>query len=83
MEGSENGGIGCHDSGLVTITSGQVLRSDDGDRVSGLYRTYQNHLGMVIGQIGVLYDASEERPEPERFLRGFEIKDEVDGVHLP
>ena len=49
MEGSEDVFIGGDDGGLVTITSGKILRSDDGDRVSGLYRTYQNHLGMVIG----------------------------------
>ena len=37
---------------------------------------------MVICQIGVLYDASEKRPETERFLRGFEVQDKVDSVHL-
>ena len=37
---------------------------------------------MVVCQIGVLYDAGEKRPETERFLRGFEVQDKVDSVHL-
>ena len=36
MEGSEDVFIGGDDGGLVTITSGKILRSDDGDRASGL-----------------------------------------------
>ena len=82
VEGGKNGRVGSDDSGLVTITTCEVLGSDDGDRVSGLFRTYQNHLRMVVCQIGVLYDAGEKRPQSERFLRGFEVQDKVDGFHL-
>lgn len=82
MEGSEDVLIGGDDGGLVTITTGEVLRGDDRDRLPGS-GLYQDHLGMVIGEIGVLDDAREERPEAKRLLRSLEIKDEVDGVHLP
>ena len=36
VEGSKNGSVGSDDSGLITITSCQILAGDDGDRVSGL-----------------------------------------------
>ena len=80
MEGSEDVFIGGDDGGLVTITTGEVLRGDDRDCLSGCGFN-QDHLGMVIGEIGVLDDAREERPEAKRFLRSLEIKDEVDSVH--
>lgn len=82
MEGSEDVFIGGDDGGLVTITTGEVLRSDDRDRLPGI-GLYQDHLGMVIGEIGMLDDAREEWPEAKRLLRSLEIKDEVDSVHLP
>ena len=82
MEGSEDVLIGGDDGGLVTITTGQVLRGDDRDRLTGL-APYQYNLRVVIGEIGVLDDAREEWPEAERLLRSLEIKDEVDSVHLP
>ena len=82
MEGSEDVFIGGDDGGLVTITTGQVLRSDDRDRLTGL-APYQYNLRVVIGEIGVLDDAREEWPEAKRLLRSLEIKDEVDGIHFP
>ena len=82
MEGSEDVFIGGDDGGLVTITTGEVLRSDDRDRLTGL-APYQYNLRVVIGEIGVLDDAREEWPEAKRLLRSLEIKDEVDSVHLP
>ena len=82
MEGSEDVLIGGDDGGLVTITTGQVLRGDDRDRLTGL-APYQDNLRVVIGEIGVLDDAREEWPEAKRLLRSLEIKDEVDSVHLP
>ena len=82
MEGSKDRCIRSDDGGLVTITTCEVLRGDDRDRLPGS-GLYQDHLGMVIGEIGVLDDTREERPKAERLLRSLEIKDEVDGVHLP
>ena len=82
MEGSEDVFIGGDDGGLVTITTGEVLRSNDRDRLTGL-APYQYNLRVVIGEIGVLDDAREEWPEAKRLLRSLEIKDEVDSVHLP
>ena len=73
MEGSEDVFIGGDDGGLVTITTGQVLRSDDRDMLPGS-GLYQDHLGMVIGEIGVLDDAREERPEAKRFLRSLKSR---------
>ena len=82
MEGSEDVFIGGDDGGLVTITTGEVLRGNDRDRLTGL-APYQDNLRVVIGEIGVLDDAREEWPEAKRLLRSLEIKDEVDSVHLP
>ena len=82
MEGSEDVFIGGDDGGLVTITTGEVLRGNDRDRLTGL-APYQDNLRVVIGEIGVLDDAREERPEAKRLLRSLEIKDEVDGIHFP
>ena len=36
MEGSEDVFIGGDDGGLVTITTGEVLRGNDRDRLTGL-----------------------------------------------
>ena len=82
MEGSKDRCIRSDDGGLVTITTGEVLRGDDRDMLPGS-GLYQDHLRVVIGEIGVLDDAREERPEAKRLLRSLEIKDEVDSVHLP
>ena len=82
MEGSKDRCIRSDDGGFVTITTGEVLRGNDRDRLTGL-APYQYNLRVVIGEIGVLDDAREERPKAKRLLRSLEIKDEVDSVHLP
>lgn len=80
VEGCEHRRIRCDYSGLITVTTSKVLRSDDRDRLARV-GSNQDNLTVVVGEIGVLNYPSEERPETKRFLRSLKIQDEVDAIY--
>lgn len=82
-------GVGGDDGGLHAVSARQVLGSDDGNFCWGFgvafgfgVRFDEDDLRMVVGEIGVLDDSGEERPESEGFVGGFEIENEVDFIHF-
>ncbi len=80
VQGVEDCRVGGDDGGLVAVTAREVLRGDDCDR--GRSGPNQNHLAVVVGEVGMLNDLRDERPQTERFLRGFEIEHEVDSFYI-
>ena len=76
----EDAGIGGDDGGLVPVASGEVLRGDDCHlcHCSGGIGLQQDELRVIVGEVEPVDGLHEERPEAQRLVGGFMVKDQFD-----
>ena len=68
--------FGSDDIGLVTVTSRQVLRGDDAHLITG-FRLDEQHLRVVVREMGGCNHLFNEAPQVQRLVRGLEIQNQV------
>ena len=76
MEPVEDCFIGGDKRRLVAVATGQVLRSNDADRIASL-GFHQQNLAMVVGKIGALNNLCDERPQFERLVGSLVVEHKV------
>ena len=80
MEPVEDGFIGGDKRRFVAVATGQVLRSNDADRIASL-GLHQQNLAVVVGKIGALDNLGNERPKFERLVGCLVVKNKVNPAH--
>ena len=80
MEPVEDCPVGGDKRRLVAVATGQVLRSNDADRIASL-GLHQQNLAMVVGKIGALNNLCDERPQFERLVGCLMVENKVNPAH--
>ena len=76
MESFKNFRRSGNESGLVPVTSCEVLRRNDADRIA-TFRFNQQNFAVVIGKIGSLDNLGYERPKFESLVCCFVVEYKV------
>ena len=80
MEPVEDCFIGGDKRRFVAVATGQVLRGNDRNSISG-FGFYQQNLAVIVSKICTLNNLCDERPKFERLVGRLVVEHKVNPAH--